>query len=247
MYPPGGAFGPRRQNYWVLVMIHTGSLAASIDGELHHAAENTVFLFHPHHTEYLEFSANQETVHTWVRFHLAGVSQALHRHLVSLPRPIPMSARMLETTQHALGLHHGPRLRHNELSQALALYLFWLYVDEAERIREGQAGSAANLTVIRAKEFIHAHLFDPLTAPLIAGAASISVSQLTRLFHREVAVAPMEYVWRLRTHRGLNLLKNTGLPVGVIAHQCGFKSQAHFARRVTQATGLSPRQVRQRV
>jgi len=56
----------------------------------------------------------------------------------------------------------------------------------------------------------------------------------------------MAYLWRRRVDAGVDLLTSTGLPVGEIARRVGFRSVYHFSRRVKQATGLPPTELRRR-
>jgi len=44
----------------------------------------------------------------------------------------------------------------------------------------------------------------------------------------------------------VDLLANTGLPVGEVARRSGFRSVYHFSRRVKQATGMAPTELRRR-
>jgi AraC-like DNA-binding protein len=53
-------------------------------------------------------------------------------------------------------------------------------------------------------------------------------------------------VWSRRVDAGVELLAGTGLPVGVIAERCGFRTSFHFSRRVRRATGLAPTELRRR-
>ena len=50
----------------------------------------------------------------------------------------------------------------------------------------------------------------------------------------------MAFLWEHRAALGADLLAHTGLPIGVIAERCGFRTVHHFSRRVKQATGLPP-------
>jgi transcriptional regulator GlxA family with amidase domain len=68
-----------------------------------------------------------------------------------------------------------------------------------------------------------------------------------RRFRAELGVTPMAYLWQRRVATGIDLLTNTGLPVGDIAARTGFKSVYHFSRRVKGQAGAPPTQVRRNV
>ena len=69
-------------------------------------------------------------------------------------------------------------------------------------------------------------------------------AHLVRRFHAELGVTPIAYLWQRRVAAGIDLLTNTGLPVGDIAARTGFKSVYHFSRRLREQTGAPPTQVR---
>ena len=77
-----------------------------------------------------------------------------------------------------------------------------------------------------------------------AGRGGRSPAHLVRRFRAELGVTPIAYLWQRRVATGVDLLANTGLPVGEIAKRTGFKSVYHFSRRVKEHTGASPTQLR---
>ncbi|MFT5197042.1 MAG: AraC family transcriptional regulator [Candidatus Promineifilaceae bacterium] len=245
-YPPGGTFGPRLMKYWSLITVLKGHIKFNIDGQVFNAGPHTVFLSHPNGREFYECARSGVTEHTWVRFQLNGLPVELFDHLIHLPRPITLSEEIHARTLEVLRMTGGDQIRHTEQAQAMSLLLFWRYVAEAERVQRGKQVTPAVLAVNLAQEYIHDHIFDTLTVSEIASGAAISPSQLTRLFRAKLSLTPMAYVWKVRTQRGIEMLQNTGLSIGLIAHQCGFKSQAHFTRRIKKQTGIAPGEIRER-
>ena len=116
----------------------------------------------------------------------------------------------------------------------------WRYVGEAESHVHGPSGAVES-----ARRFLHAYLADPhVDLERVVRAAHVTPAHLVRRFRAELGTAPIAYLWRHRVDAGLDLLVNTGLPVGEIAARTGFKSVYHFSRRVKERTGVSPTEVR---
>jgi AraC-like DNA-binding protein len=68
----------------------------------------------------------------------------------------------------------------------------------------------------------------------------ISYSWFRRRFRERMGLPPQRYRLLQELERARRLLEDTDLPVGVLAAQLGFSSQAYFARVFRRETGLSP-------
>ncbi|WP_314172313.1 helix-turn-helix transcriptional regulator [Streptomyces winkii] len=95
-----------------------------------------------------------------------------------------------------------------------------------------------------ARLFIHRNVERDIDLTAISAAAKVSPEHLVRLFRQHMDTTPMRYLWDRRVTRGIELLTSSGLPVGSIAACSGFKTSFHFARKVKEATGLSPTALR---
>ncbi len=78
----------------------------------------------------------------------------------------------------------------------------------------------------------------------MARAAHVTPAHLVRRFKAELGVTPIAYLWQRRVATGIDLLAQTGLPVGEIAARTGFKTVYHFSRRVKAHAGVPPTEVR---
>jgi AraC-like DNA-binding protein len=232
-YPPGGRLGPRRQDDLQLVLVHRGSAAIAIDGAppVAHAA-GTVALLLPGHREEFAFDADQATHHSWVQAHVGPAPD----RFAQLPRALPLSGALADLVAEAVAVARTPLSTARPLLAALAAAALWRYAGEAE-----SGPALADDPVDRARRFAHAHLADPdVDLGRLAAAAHVSPPHLVRRFRAELGVTPMAYLWRRRVAHGVDLLTHTGLPVGEIAAQSGFKTVYHFSRRVKEQTGRSP-------
>lgn len=245
VYPPGGTFGPRVQQDYQLVMLHTGSLDLMVDERQHGFGPGTVLLLRPGGREVFRFAAHEPTWHSWVAVHCRAMPDPLLAAMRSLPFAIPLSERMQRLTDEIKQWHATPGEHAAAIVESLAHYGLHLFL--AEGARESEADrTRRHAAVAIAQRWIRQHLNEPLKLAELAQAASVSPEHLCRLFHEECGLTPMAYLWRTRVQKGLVMLAATGLSVTQIAEQCGFKSPFHFSRRVKQATGLSPTAYRRR-
>jgi AraC family transcriptional regulator of arabinose operon len=222
VYPPGGTLGPRWQRDTQLVLVHSGGARVWVDEEPPLALRpGRVGLLRPGHWERFAFAEREPTRHSWVQLPLA------------LPHGLP---RELAASRALAELIRGAVEAEGELAAALSAAALWRYAADASR-PEG--------VVERARAFIGDNLADPdLDLARIARAAHVTPAHLVRRFRAETGVTPMAHVWERRVAAGIDLLSDTGLPVGTIAARTGFKSVQHFSRRVRAAAGKPPARVR---
>ncbi|MBZ0299589.1 MAG: AraC family transcriptional regulator [Anaerolineae bacterium] len=244
VYPPGGVLGPRIQYSIELVMVHNGEMTVWIDGQCRYAPAGSVSILFPGHEERFAFSTQMDTYHSFVHLWLPDLPDEIERRLLRLPWPLPLSSAMHDLTRSALHLRRSSLSTADGLLRTLGLHMLWRYLGEGERLLAGE--ESGHPAVERARQFIQAHLSESLALADIAQAAAISPPHLIRLFRAEFDRTPIAYLWEQRVRQGIELLENTGLPVGLIAEQCGFQTSYHFSRRVRQATDLSPVEVRRR-
>ncbi len=245
IYPPGGRFGPRDQLNLQLVMLHSGRLTVWIDGIARHAPANSVFALFPGHEEYFEFASECETWHTWLHAYMPQLDTDLLARLQKLQWPLPLSSTMHGLIRDALLVQSTPFPTSTMLLKSLALQMIWRYIGEGELL-VSQEAIPEHPAIVQAQQFMQAHLGQPLTLDTIANAVAMSPAHLIRLFQAQVHTTPMAYLWQRRVTKGVELLEQTGLTVGTIAERCGFQSRFHFSRRVREAVGATPLEVRRR-
>lgn len=84
------------------------------------------------------------------------------------------------------------------------------------------------------------------TVPAMAERAAVSERHLTRLFRREIGMAPAQYVERIRVEAAQQLLEAADDGVTAIARRCGFGSEETLRRTFVKVLGTTPTDYRAR-
>jgi AraC-like DNA-binding protein len=80
----------------------------------------------------------------------------------------------------------------------------------------------------------------PLTLPMIAERAGVSVGHYTVLFKRSTGLTFSQYLRQIRIEKAKQLLRQTDLSASEIARQVGYADYFHFSRTFKRETGCSP-------
>jgi AraC-like DNA-binding protein len=242
VYPPRGRLGPRWQRDAQLVLMHSGSVIITVDGQARPVLPaGSVGLLLPGHSEVFAFAAATETHHAWVQVRIPEPCNRLLERLATLPVAMSASGDLTDLVRHTVAAARSPISTASQLLGALAAATLWRYVGDAE----SRARIDQDDLVDRARRFLDTHLADPsVDLREVAAAAHVSPPHLVRRFRARLGTTPIAYLWQRRTAAGIDLLIHTGLPVHEIASRSGFKSVYHFSRTVRKHTGLSPVQLR---
>ncbi|WNQ13977.1 AraC family transcriptional regulator [Paenibacillus aurantius] len=241
VYSPGGTYGPRVQQDLQLVLLHTGSATIEIDGRRHLLQGGGVALLKPGCQEHFAFSEIGETWHRWIAVTIEREDPAELQSLEGLPFSIPISDQMNTITDMLLTLMNSGSTPADELIKSLGRSAILLYATECER---RQTNISKHPAVLQAKDIIHHDYADDLCLEDLAKRVYKTPEHFIRLFRRDEGVTPIQYLWQYRVKQGLALLRNTGLSIGEVADQVGFKTSYHFARTIKRHTGKTPTEYR---
>ncbi|MDR3525654.1 MAG: AraC family transcriptional regulator [Rhizomicrobium sp.] len=107
--------------------------------------------------------------------------------------------------------------------------------------RQGWIGALADARVSKAVAAIHRQPARNWTVETLASVAGMSRSRFAELFLATVGEPPLRYLHRWRLAMAFDLLRNSNLPVGEVAHTIGYESEAAFSRAYKTMYGTPPR------
>jgi AraC family transcriptional regulator of arabinose operon len=242
VYAPGGTCGPRVQSDYQLVVLVAGGASVVVDAQQRSLAAGQVGLFLPGKREHFTFAAGHKSHHTWCAIHPglvpAEMAEACRRAAVVLP----VSRRLEQLIELGLSLPLTAGTQAHGLIDALGLAVLQAYLFTDTRQERGATDKPDALR--RALAWIGTAGHEAVDLPALARAAGVSPAHLVKLFKRHLGTTPLRYVWETRTRRGVQLLRETGLTVGEVAHRCGFQTPFHFSRWCKQLHGVAPRDLR---
>jgi AraC-like DNA-binding protein len=241
LYGPRGACGPRIQQDFQLVVIHTGCLDLRLDDELIHVLPGHGVLLSPGHREHFLFSKQSETHHSWCAIAPRAIPQHLRREFQTHGGPVPFAGRMLRL----LEMGRNARLTavvEEPLQSGFYLGLgLALFCDFALAVRiGGDPNTAADALLAKLEQFIWEKHAQRLSLQDISRAVGVSRQHLLKVCRILGKPTPMSQLYAVRLEAATDLLRQTGLSIADIAEKCGFENIFHFSRRFKEAFGQSP-------
>ncbi|WNR43976.1 AraC family transcriptional regulator [Paenibacillus roseipurpureus] len=241
VYPPGSHYGPRIQKDIQLVMLYTGEMDITIDGRNLHVLPGQMVLLKPRHKEMFTFSKTEETWHCWISVRVSPLSEEIIHILDQLPEILPLSDEMNALTE--LMLNFQRYLSRSDTAVLnLGLAALHLYPTELKRL---QQQSEKHPAILSALSWMNVHFAEDISLNDIVIQTNVSPEHLIRLFKQHEGTTPIQYLWKYRVTRAIELLMSTGLTISEISECCGFKTPAHFARLIKQYKGKTASEIRQ--
>lgn len=241
IYEPGGSCGPRVQRDYELILIQSGAGRVTLNKAVRQMNAGTVSLFVPGNRDFFEYTASQETHHSWCtirpRFMPKNLWNRLQQSLVS----IPSSSLLRSLFEEALKLNPTPDNPLDTLIEHLACCTFAEFLHITSRNNRELIGDMAVNAFLR---YVGDHFAEEDCLQAARRVSGVSRNTLLNKFHQAMQTTPAHYLWTVRIERGVSMLIETGQTVAEVAYRCGFKNPYHFSRLLKQHTGQSPKETR---
>jgi AraC-like DNA-binding protein len=240
-YTNGGTFGPVGSGSINLVIVVEGSMEVRWDGISAEFPAGRAALIYSSDSIEFHFPQGARTVVQWCDTGEPAGSAWVRQKLKKAPLSLEVSDTLRQLMNIGKKLSsencHEVRAFRDALGEAMiCAYLHQANLDWDEAL--------VPEPVIRAREFIEGHFCEHIDSQQIARKAGVSPQYLDRLFKRSQGVSPVQYLWSLRAEKGAFLLRQSGLTVGEIAYQCGYKNPFHFSRQIKAKYGHCPSELR---
>jgi LacI family transcriptional regulator len=106
--------------------------------------------------------------------------------------------------------------------------------------RSSDITAVADEVVARACRYLRDHAHEPLKVEAVARTAGVSRRGLERRFRRELGRSPHAEIQRLRLERARHMLRETPLPLSIVAERSGWSSVQRFMAVFKARTGQTP-------
>ncbi len=117
----------------------------------------------------------------------------------------------------------------DRLAEVLFVQLLRAYAME-KNLSNGYLTALNNREIHKALQLIHAHPQNSWTLEKLAHNVGLSRTSFAIRFKELVGVTPMSYITNWRMQKAKKLVRETDLPLGAIAEQVGYASEAAFSR-----------------
>ena len=104
----------------------------------------------------------------------------------------------------------------------------------------GREKSTVSEVALQIKEYIDAHIYEKIAVSDLAQIASLSASQLTRVFRSAYGQSPYDYVLARKIDTACRLLLNTGMSVKEVAYRLNFVDEHYFSNVFCKRMGMPP-------
>lgn len=104
---------------------------------------------------------------------------------------------------------------------------------------DAPTGAGGGAALARVKDYIRAHYAHDISVTDLAAVAGLSPAHLTRAFGARYHIPPHVYLNAVRITQAQARIRR-GMPLSIVALECGFADQSHLTRRFKGSVGVTP-------
>lgn len=242
---PGYQWGPGIRDHYLIHHVIRGKGSYVLEGRMYHLNAGDTFLLFPNVEASYRADEEEPWEYAWVGFAGTDAYSMIANTDFSKKNPVLdqrlISDELFRKIQ-AVYNANGNTFR-DAVAMTGALYSLMGYLMQHSKGEE-KADNLQQHYVERARQYIAEQYSYPITVEDVAVYTGISRSYLFRLFRTMMKQSPKEYLLEYRIRQACQLLNQTELPVGSIAHSVGFEDNLYFSRVFKKYKNCTPSEYR---
>ena len=242
---PGYQWGPGIRDHYLIHHVIRGKGSYVIEGRMYHLNAGDTFLLFPDVESSYRADEEEPWEYAWVGFAGTDAYSMIANTDFSKKNPVLdqrlISDELFRKIQ-AVYNANGNTFR-DAVAMTGALYSLMGFLMHHSK-GEGKSDNLQQHYVERARQYIAEQYSYPITVEDVAVYTGISRSYLFRLFRTMMKQSPKEYLLEYRIRQACQLLNQTELPVGSIAHSVGFEDNLYFSKVFKKYKNCTPSEYR---
>ena len=183
----------------------------------------------------------------WIEIQGRGVSGLLADYGFSKAEPV-LNVGVVESILHEFRQIaeelHGEKVAYQQVITARTVQIM-ANTYAAVRRKEFE-GTDIQRVIEQAKRLLCEQVQLSVNVEQLASSLHVGYSWFRRIFRQYVGMPPAQYQLQVRLNKACALLRQSTLPVGIIAEQAGFRSSYYLARVFKKKFGQSPTEFRRK-
>ncbi|MGO2890796.1 AraC family transcriptional regulator [Enterococcus devriesei] len=241
----GHTYGPTVRSGYMLHYIYSGKGIFSVNGRNYHLKAGDFFFIEP--DKLIKYEADQDDpwAFYWIGFRGELVKEYLTRTSISANYPIFTSKNNQQIKDILSEIIEISLIsEENDLLLNVKLLEILYQLTRCFPAETSSARNKKNTMFMKAAQYIQNNYERDLQISELSKSLSIDRSYLHRLFIKELGIGPKEYLTNVRIRKAKELLKQSDLPVKVIAYSVGYENTQQFSRVFKKIVGISPKEFR---
>ena len=239
-WEPGFVFAGESHPMAELTYVEKGTLHAVADGQDFLLNQGELILFSPDQWHMYYADMGESPRFMTVHFDLPGETlwALSNRKLTASPQAVTLLQQILR--EHQRMDAYAPDMMIS-LLQMLLLSLLREQRDSGDdSLRTVRSLHSENRIIRQAQQYISTHVREQLTVPKVAAHVDVSPSYLTALFHKNLQIAPGEYIRRVKLQESKQMIRENNLNFTEIAAELQYSTVHHFSRQFKEKFGMTP-------
>ena len=229
---PSHAYGPAVRDAWVIHYVISGKGSFSTPRGKYNLGAGDIFIIRPGEVTYYEADKDDPWYYSWMIFepHITLPSALTSEDTIYAPYLEDSFLSVVEAPDSSAGAAGFEEFFVSKIWQMIGLISY-----ESEKIRAGAERNVRAVVNIMDAEYPRG-----IDVSQIAERLNLNRSYMTEMFCEVMKVSPGAYLTSVRLEKAAALLRETSLPVGVVATSVGYSDPFIFSRAFSKKYGIPP-------